>query len=70
MGVMDKPVENAIGQRRIADLPPLCVLAVKDDRGTVTLFNDNIVMGSIAMTSVLIEKQHVIGTCRVVTTNL
>jgi hypothetical protein len=48
MGVMDKPVENAIGQRRIADLPPLYVLAVK----------------------VLIEKQRVIGTCHVVTTNL
>ena len=35
-------------------LPLLYVLAVKDDRDTVTLFNDEILMGSIAMTSVLI----------------
>jgi 4,5-DOPA dioxygenase extradiol len=51
-------------------LPLLYVLAVKDDHDTVTLFNDEILMGSIAMTSVLTEKQRVIGTCHLVTTNL
>jgi 4,5-DOPA dioxygenase extradiol len=35
-------------------LPLLYVLAVKDDSDTVTLFNDKIVMGSIAMTSILL----------------
>jgi 4,5-DOPA dioxygenase extradiol len=35
-------------------LPLLYVLALRDDADTVTFFNDKVVMGSIAMTSVLV----------------